>query len=328
MILITGGGTGGHLSIAKSLKEAFLELGTNAIYVGSTNGQDRKWFAQDNAWSARYFLQSEGVVNKKGFKKLLVLAQIAKQAQEAKEIIKRHQVKAVVSVGGYSAAPASFAAILNTTPLFIHEQNAVTGRLNALLKPFAKRFFCSFLPPYDPYPVSERFYTTRRIRKELRTLIFLGGSQGARQINDIALALAPRLHEKGISIIHQCGSRELQRVQEAYERLGIEADLFDFDANLAEKIAKADLAIARAGASTVWELAANALPALFVPYPYAAGDHQRKNALFLQERGGGALWSEKTDIFSLDLEAMSRKLAELFEPHGARKIAQEILNSI
>ncbi len=328
MILITGGGTGGHLAIAKSLKEAFLKQNIPVIYVGSTKGQDRAWFEKDPEWAARYFLQSEGVVNKKGFKKLFSLSSIAKETQKAKKILHKHNIKAVVSVGGYSAAPASFAAVLAKTPLFIHEQNAVVGRLNALLKPFAKRFFGSFFPPFDPYPVDNRYYRTRRIRKDLQTLIFLGGSQGAKQINDLAISLAPKLYKNGIRLIHQCGKRDFERVAKAYEKLGVEVELFDFDSNIVHKIAKADLAIARAGASTVWELAANALPAIFVPYPYAAGDHQRKNAVFIEKRGGAKLWSEEIDFFSLDLEAMSSTLTALFKPHGAEIIVREILESI
>lgn len=328
MILITGGGTGGHLAVAKSLKAAFLEQNIPVIYVGSTKGQDRAWFEDDPEWEAQYFLDSQGVVNKRGIQKLLSVAKIAKEAQEAKKILQKHNIKAVVSVGGYSAAPASIAAIFNKTPLFIHEQNAVAGRLNRLLKPFAKRFFCSFLPPFDPYPVAKEYYRTRRLRTKLQNLIFLGGSQGARQINDIALALAPKLHKKRIGIIHQCGKHDFKRVAKAYKKMGIEAELFDFDPNIAQKIRRADLAIARAGASTVWELAANGLPALFVPYPYAAGDHQRKNAQFIEQKGGARLWSEEINIFALHLESMSRSLMDLFEPEGAQKIATQILKAI
>ncbi|NPA65005.1 MAG: UDP-N-acetylglucosamine--N-acetylmuramyl-(pentapeptide) pyrophosphoryl-undecaprenol N-acetylglucosamine transferase [Epsilonproteobacteria bacterium] len=328
MILITGGGTGGHLSIARSLKEAFNELGEPVVYVGSTRGQDRSWFENESGFEATYFLQSGGVVDKKGIAKLSSLARIFEATLQARKILRRHRVKAVVSVGGYAAAPASFAAIVTRTPLFIHEQNAHTGRLNKVLRPFGRRFFCSFLPPYDPYPVNPSFYHKRRLRTKLQRVIFLGGSQGAAQINRIALQMAPSLANKGIRIIHQTGKREFHTVAAEYARLGIEAEIFPFHPDLASKMAQADLAISRAGASTVWELAANALPAIFVPYPHAAADHQRYNALFIQKRGGAELYEDGLDLWDLDLYAMSRALMELFEPEGAKKIAKEILRLI
>jgi len=328
MILITGGGTGGHLSIAKALKEAFVERGVRVVYVGSTSGQDRIWFEKDKDFEARYFLDSSGVVNKRGISKLSALANIAKESVKATSIIKKEKIKAVVSVGGYSAAPASFAALLQGIPLFVHEQNAHIGRLNRMLRPFSKRLFCSFLPPFDPYPLSEEFYRRKRIRKELETIIFLGGSQGARQINDLAISLAPGLKKRDIRIIHQCGREDFERVKKAYEKLGIEADLFAFSKEIAKKMSQADLAISRAGASTLWELCANALPALLLPYPYAANDHQRSNALFFHEKGGMQLYEEDMDLFSLPIQRMSETLYNLFEPYGERKIAKEILEAI
>ena len=252
---------------------------------------------------------------------------VAKNSIKATNILQKHEIDAVISVGGYSAAPASFAAILKKTPLFIHEQNAVKGKLNQILTPFAKRIFCSFAPPYDPYPVRSIFYRTRRIRKKLRTVIFLGGSQGAKEINDLALQWATKLQEKDIKIIHQTGKNDYERVKRAYEMMKIEADIFPFEPNIAEKIAQADLAISRSGASTLWELATNLLPAIFLPYPYAAADHQRFNALFLHNRNAGMLYDAQSieDIFELDLESISRNLLPLSRPEGAKKIVEEIL---
>ena len=326
-IAITGGGTGGHLSIAKSLKEAFLQKGIETLYIGSASGQDRSWFETDRDLLATYFFDTQGVVNKKGISKFHSLMKVAKNSIKATNILQKHEIDAVISVGGYSAAPASFAAILKKTPLFIHEQNAVKGKLNQILTPFAKRIFCSFAPPYDPYPVRSIFYRTRRIRKKLRTVIFLGGSQGAKEINDLALQWATKLQEKDIKIIHQTGKNDYERVKRAYEMMKIEADIFPFEPNIAEKIAQADLAISRSGASTLWELTTNLLPAIFLPYPYAAADHQRFNALFLQNRNAGMLYDAQSieDIFELDLESMSRNLLPLSRPEGAKKIVEEIL---
>ncbi len=331
-ILITGGGTGGHLKIAKVIKEELNKKGIKPIYVGSTKGADKEWFAQDEGFSEKYFLDSSGVVNKKGLGKINSLSNIIKLSFEAKKIIKKHNVKAIFSVGGYSAAPASFGAIFSNTPLFIHEQNAHIGSLNKILKPFSKKFFNTFLYN-DPYPVEDKFFERARIRKELKTIIFLGGSQGAVAINDFAMQIAPLLKQKNIKIIHQSGKRDFERVKNFYEKNSIEADVFDFDKNLIEKIEKADFAISRAGASTLFELAANQIPTLFVPYPYAAGDHQYHNAKFLADKNAALVIRQNKlkieildKILNLNLEEMSKNLKNVNKKEGAKYIADRILD--
>ena len=263
-IAITGGGTGGHLKIAKVIKEELNKRVIKPIYIGSTSGADKEWFENDSGFEEKYFLNSGGVVDKKGFKKIFSLGNIIKLSFQAKKILKSHNIKAVFSVGGYSAAPASFAAVLTNTPLFIHEQNAHIGSLNKFLKPFCKRFFSTFLYN-DPYPVDEIFFQTARVRKKLKTIIFLGGSQGAVAINDLAIRLAEFLQKNNINIIHQTGKRDYKRVKGFYEKNNIKADVFDFYPNLYEKIQKADFAVSRTVASTLLELAANQIPALFIP---------------------------------------------------------------
>ncbi|MRJ02525.1 MAG: UDP-N-acetylglucosamine--N-acetylmuramyl-(pentapeptide) pyrophosphoryl-undecaprenol N-acetylglucosamine transferase [Epsilonproteobacteria bacterium] len=325
MIALTGGGTGGHLAIVESLGEELSRRGIPMIFLGSERGQDREWFQNDRRFKATYFLASEGVVDKRGVGKVRSLMKIGALSLEAKRILEREGVKGVISVGGYSAAPGSFGALLAGIPLFIHEQNAHIGRLNRLLRPFCRRFFSSFFPPYDPYPVGEEFSRRQRIRERLSTILFLGGSQGAREINDLALKLAPELERKGIKIIHQTGYREFERVREGYRALGIEADLFPFTPEIVSKMVEADLAISRAGASTLWELAANALPALFLPYPYAAGDHQRKNAHFLVSKGAALFYTPTIRLEEIELKAMSQRLSSLFKPNGARHIIDEVL---
>jgi UDP-N-acetylglucosamine--N-acetylmuramyl-(pentapeptide) pyrophosphoryl-undecaprenol N-acetylglucosamine transferase len=284
--VVTGGGTGGHLAIAKALLEAIVSEGDEAVFIGSTTGQDRMWFEKGSAFAQTHFLNTTGVVNRRGFSKLAALLRVARTALQARRILRAYRPDAVISVGGFSAAPASFAAISLGLPFYIHEQNAVTGRLNRLLRRFARLFFSAYDPesPVKAYPVSRRLFETARVRTEIETVIFLGGSQGARAVNDFALAVAPVLRERGIGIIHQCGERDFERVKAAYAALGIEAELYGFTKELPALLVRSDLAVSRAGASTLWELAANGLPALYIPYPYAAGDHQYYNARFLSDR--------------------------------------------
>ncbi|WP_457560663.1 UDP-N-acetylglucosamine--N-acetylmuramyl-(pentapeptide) pyrophosphoryl-undecaprenol N-acetylglucosamine transferase [Caminibacter sp.] len=331
MIAVTGGGTGGHLKIAKVIMQELNKKGVKPIYIGSTKGADRAWFENEAGFSEKYFLNSSGVVNKKGLSKLSSLGNITKLSFEAKKILKKHNIKAVFSVGGYSAAPASFGAVFSNIPLFIHEQNAHIGTLNKLLKPFAKRFFNTFLYG-DPYPVEEVFFEKARIRKELKTIIFLGGSQGALQINNLAIEVAKELDKRGIKIIHQTGKRDFERIKKFYEQENIKADIFDFHPSLVEKIQQADFAVSRAGASTLFELAANRLPTLFIPYPYAAGDHQYHNAKFLADKKAGFVKREISQkeffelIENIKLEEISKNLATINQKNGAEYIIKEVLN--
>jgi len=335
MIALSGGGTGGHLSIVRALKNALNQKGIKPIYIGSSRGQDRAWFENESGFEQKYFLDSQGVVNKKGIKKLFALYEILKSASTCRGIFKKHKIKSIVSVGGYSAAPASFATIGSGVNLYIHEQNAAIGRLNRVFKPFAKEFFSSYEKnsKIKDYPVDISFFKAQKEITELKTIIFLGGSQGAKAINDLALNLSAELQKRGIKIIHQSGKNEFKKIKDFYKNNGISADVFDFSPNLIEKISKADFAISRAGASTLWELCAIGIPTLFIPYPYAAKDHQYHNAKALANKGLALLKRENDidtntimqEIFDVDLKKVSQGLKKEINPNGAMKIIESII---
>ena len=333
-IAITGGGTGGHLTIAKAIKEALNDQGMKPIFIGSTHGQDRTWFEEDEGFEAKYFFETSGVVNQKYLGKITSLAKIIKSAIACRTLFKKHKIDAVFSVGGYSAAPASFASVFFRKKLFIHEQNAVLGRLNKLLKSKSEGIFSSYLEesPVDSYPVREIYFKNARVRNEIKTIIFLGGSQGATAINSYAMKIAPILKEKKIKIIHQCGKRDEEKLKKFYQELDHEVNLFAFSTELEVKIKEADFAICRAGASTLWELAASGLPALYIPYPFAAADHQFYNADFLVQKGLSFVKRENElniddleMIFKSDFEKMSTTLKALVKPNGAKEIVDFIL---
>ncbi len=332
-ICISGGGTGGHLMIAQALLEAAKARGHRVIFIGSTSGQDMKYFEKGSLFDDVYFLPTSGVVNKKGFAKLASIFQTFKAFLHSIKLLKKHNIEAVYSVGGFSAAPASFGAIFLKKPLYIHEQNAVYGRLNRLLKPYAK----SFISAYDEasnikgYPLRDIFFQNQRVRKKINTIIFLGGSQGAVFINNLALKLAPTLGKKGINIIHQCGDGDFIRVKKEYEKLGINARVFGFSKSIIEQMSEADLAISRSGASTLWELCALGLPAFFVPYPHAASNHQFYNAKFIVDNALGwcEIQSEELEqkllsILDEDLEQKSKKLLSYSQAGVAAKMIAEV----
>lgn len=327
-IIMTGGGTGGHLAIIKAVKE---HLGDQKlVYVGSTKGQDKQWFADDEQFSHKHFFDTRGVVNQGVIGKIKSLLMMGKSTIEAISLIKKHKAQVVFSVGGFSAAPMAFAAKLTRTPLVIHEQNAALGSLNKLLQPYATNFVSSYIEqsPIKAYPIKDIFFQNAHIRKELKTIMFLGGSQGAKAINTLALEIAPALGKKGIKIIHQAGAKNIDEVQKAYKNLGIQAEVFGFTTKLADYMNQSDFAIARAGASTLWELSASAIPTLYIPYPYAASDHQYHNAKFLVEKN--LAWIMREDeidndavlaLLDEDLESVSQGLMDIVEKNGSQKIA-------
>jgi len=327
-IITTGGGTGGHLAIIKAVKE---HINKDLIYIGSTKGQDREWFENDNSFKNRYFLDSQGVMDKGKIGKIFALVNIAKQVLEARKILKKENAKVVFSVGGYSAAPASIAAISLRIPLVIHEQNAYIGNLNRILKPFAKAFISSYEENSieKSYPISDIYFKNARVRNGVKKVLIVGGSQGSVALNKFALELAPHLDKKGIKIYHQAGVKNVDSVKEEYKKLGIDAEVFGFTKELPKIIADSDFAISRAGASTLWELVANGLPTLFVPYPYAANDHQYYNAKFLVDNNLAWLKREDEldinfvlDLIEKDLSEVSQELTKQIEPDGAKRIAK------
>ena len=331
-LCITGGGTGGHLMVAQALVESAVQEGHEVIFIGSTSGQDKKYFESYGSFLHTYFLDTTGVVNKRGVAKFKALFGMLRAFLKSREIVKKYNIEAVYSVGGFSAAPASFGAISAGIPLFIHEQNAIAGKLNSILKPFSKRFISAYdkNSPIKGYPVKDEFFASARVREKIKSIIFLGGSQGAKAINDLALSVAKELDSLGIKIIHQAGESDFERVKKEYEALNVEVELYAFTKEISKLMSKADLAVSRAGASTLWELCANALPAFFVPFPYAASDHQYYNARFIVDNNLGWCQRESEDLKSKllfvldeDLQSKSSSLLEYSSRDVARKMIQD-----
>lgn len=343
MYAITGGGTGGHLAIAKAIATTLKEKKRPVIYIGSQNGQDRSWFEFDKTFDAVYFLNTTGVVNKKGtgYYNALLLQIMA--LFEVYRIFKKHNIRSVISVGGFSAGPASIGSILFFKKLFIHEQNAIMGKLNQKLSSFAKIVFSSFDSKkknfmLTPYPVRQEFFLERYTRTQVKTILFLGGSQGAVAINDFAISIAPELLLRGYQIIHQCGSKDLQRVRQEYIKMEIlnKIKLFDFDSNLLKYMTQSDLCLGRAGASSVWELAANGLPCIYIPYPHAANNHQYHNARYFEIKNLGVSieqsclnqqnFLEALEEISEKISTISQGLQNSIQKNGANQIVEKIIS--
>ncbi len=336
-VVITGGGTGGHLKVADAFIDEYVKRGFNVIFIGSSNGQDKQWFENDNRLKDKYFLDTRGVVNKNFMGKIFSLLNILKKTYMCLKIYSKYNIKTVISVGGFSAAAATFASIFKPScKLFIHEQNSRMGKLNQVTSRFASQVFSSFTSDslVKDYPVLDVFFDKARVRENIKTIAFFGGSQGAVAINDFALKIAPKLNEMGIKIIHQAGKNDYLRVKEEYEKLNIEVDIFDFSKDIPNKMKEADFAISRAGASTLWELCANGLPSFFIPYKFAASNHQYYNAKDLKDKGLCFLQKEdelEEEVFfeaiKSDIKSISEKLKDSIKPNAVSLIVDVITKS-
>ncbi|MEA3289932.1 MAG: undecaprenyldiphospho-muramoylpentapeptide beta-N-acetylglucosaminyltransferase [Campylobacterota bacterium] len=332
-IIVTGGGTGGHLSVARSFIDEFYKRGYRIIYIGSLKGQDRQWFENEPKLYKKYFFDTRGVVDQNLLGKFKSLYKILKAVVDSIGVIVKYKVSKIVSVGGFSAAAASFAAILTRKDFYIHEQNSVMGKLNKLTAKGAKEVFSSYdeSSKVKDYPINQIFFEHTRIRESVKTVIFLGGSQGADAINKFALKVATALDKMNINIIHQTGKNSFKDIKEQYAELGIKADVFDFSKEILSKMDKADFAVSRAGASTLWELTALGIPTLYVPFPYAAADHQYYNAKYLIDNGLCFLKREDEltqeyliEAINSDIGSISKMLSESIQKNGIEKIVDMI----
>ena len=220
---------------------------------------------------------------------------------EARQLVRRVAPRAVLSIGGYAAGPVSLSARLQGKPLALLEPNSVIGLANRLIAPVVHRAYTAFEGAERHFaakavrrmgvPIRQGFDPVAygRVASVLRVLV-LGGSQGARRLNE-SVPEALSLAKTPVRVVHQCGRADVDAVRARYQDLGAAkvAEVTPFIEDMPAAIRDADLVIARSGASAVSEICAVGRPSLLVPYPYAAGDHQRVNAEELA-RAGASVW--------------------------------------
>ena len=293
---IAGGGTGGHVTPALALGEEIARQGEPVLFVGSERGLEAKLVPAAGFELAK--LAALPLAGRALPARIGALAALARASAAAVGLLRRHRIDVVISVGGYAAAPAAAAALALRLPLALVEPNAVPGRTNRWMARFARRVFTAFdaaRPAFERAGAAGRVETTgaplrrglvetferageRRLPTPPFRLLVVGASQGARQLNDAVIEALPGLAPARFEVFHQTGAADRERVAEAYARAGFRAEVVDFEPDLPRRYLWADIALCRAGALTVAELALAGLPALLVPYPHAADDHQRANA--------------------------------------------------
>src|SRR6266404_4628947 len=298
--MIAGGGTGGHLFPGIAVAEAARRRDPDGaiLFVGSERGLEARVVP-----SAGFVLEALPTTPLRGRgarDRVRAIAGLAAGVGRARGVIRRFAPDAIVGLGGYASAPAVIAGRLAATPIVLLEQNARPGLTTRLLARFADRVCVSFPESAAAFAAGKAVVTGNPVRwraadgavasssvaspettaggRGLALLIF-GGSAGARTLNLAGPALAAALADvPGLSIVHQTGAEAEASVRAAYAAVGIRADVRPFIADMGAAYAAADVVVCRAGATTIAELAALGKPAILVPYPYAADDHQRANA--------------------------------------------------
>jgi UDP-N-acetylglucosamine--N-acetylmuramyl-(pentapeptide) pyrophosphoryl-undecaprenol N-acetylglucosamine transferase len=265
-------------------------------------------------------------------------------------ILAQAQADLVVAVGGYAAGPVAVAAWMKGIPVALCEQNTVPGVTNRMLFPIAKRIYLSFentRGKIDPLkkrvtgnPIRQQILAASRLEaKEKNTfaVLVVGGSQGAHAINLAVIDALPHLGQgRKFHLAHQTGAEDQAQVADAYAKAGMDAEVKAFFHDMASRYSRADLVVCRAGATTVAELTALGKPALFIPYPFAADNHQEHNARALADQGAAQMVLER-DLTGLDLArrlnalagapdvlaAMASKSRMLGKPDAARSIVDD-----
>ncbi len=357
-VIISGGGTGGHIypaiAIANELKR--LDPATNILFVGAEGKME-----MEKVPRAGYRIEGLPVV---GIRRELTLANLAfplklgRSLLRARAIVRNFKPDVAVGVGGYASGPTLLAAALASVPILIQEQNSFAGLTNKVLARWAKRI-CVAYPGMDAFfPASKIRLTGNPVRSDIQqadqqidagrvqfglqatvpTLLIIGGSQGARTLNESIEAGLPHLREAGIQVIWQTGTGFIDRARKAVQEAGaalVQPHEFIYDMDKAYAVA--DAVVSRAGALSVSELCLVGRPAILVPLPTAAEDHQTHNAMALVNRNAALLINDRDARQTLVAEALrlladsgqreslSTQIRQLAFPTAAVDIAQEVI---
>ncbi len=326
-ILLTTGGTGGHVFPAEAVAAELLRRGFALALITDRRGQG---YGGTLGGLPTHRISAGGIAGRRLAARLRAMAELAVGFLQARALLGRLRPAAVVGFGGYASLPAMLAATSAGIPTALHEQNAVLGRANRLLAPRVGRIATSFarvahlqaawqprvvqtgMPVRAPILAArERAYAPPEPGGTVRLLVF-GGSQGARVLSEVVPSALARLGAalRGrLAVSQQCRPEDLEGVRAVYAEARIAAELAPFFDDVPDRLAVCHLVIARAGASTVAELTAVGRPAILVPFPHAIDDHQTANARAVDEAGAG--WLIPQTAFTPD--ALAARLASLLD---------------
>jgi len=342
-VILAGGGTGGHvipaLAIAQELRKQFA---AELLFIGTSRGIENRLVP-----SAGFPLRLVAVGALKNVSwavRLKTLFDLPRAVWAAGSILSEFRPDVVIGVGGYASGPAMLAAVLRRIPTLIFEPNVVPGFANRVVAQFVSvaavhfeetgRYFRRSV--VTGVPVREAFFHGGN---ELLTptLLVFGGSQGAHAVNQTLIQAAPELLERipQLHIVHQTGEADYNDAKAAYANLSNRVEVYRFIDDMPAFFSRANLLVCRSGASTVAEVTAAGKPAIFVPFPRAADDHQKRNAEALQTAGAAVLLEQSqltresliasvSSLLSdqLRLRAMGEAARTMSHPNAAREIAE------
>ena len=358
-VIISGGGTGGHIFPAVSIANAIKGIDPEAdiVFVGAEGRMEMQ--RVPDAGYPIIGLPIEGFDRKNPFRNIRVLWKILKCQLKARNIIRDFKPQVVVGVGGYASGPTLKTAGQMGIPTLIQEQNSYAGVTNKLLAKSASKICVAYEGMERFFPADKIILTGNPVRQQLLnttitheqavmqfglnptlpTILIIGGSLGARTINESVLAALDDIRQSGIQIIWQTGKFYSQHIAEELAKHSKIANLYvsDFISNMDVAYAAADLVISRAGASSISELCMLGKPCILVPSPNVAEDHQTKNALALVHRDA-ALMVKDADapqqLIKLAMEvvrdtqqltSLSSHIKKMALPDSANIIAQEVI---
>ena len=315
--ILAGGGTGGHvipaLAIAQELKNQYQ---AELLFIGTARGIENRLVP---VAGFPLKLIEVGTLNRVSWKtRLKTFSGLPGAVFKARRMLKEFRPDVVIGVGGYASGPAMLAAVLGRIPTVAFEPNVVPGFANRVVARWVSAAAVHFEETAKYFknakvtgvPVRHAFFEVAAKNAGCPTLLVFGGSQGAQAINRVMIESVPNLLERipGIHIIHQTGERDYDAAQVAYASLDGAAEAHRFIDNMPAYFAQADLIVCRSGASTVAEIAAAGKAAVFVPFPRAADDHQKRNAEALARAGAAVMLEE----INLDRESLVNTVAGLF----------------
>jgi len=344
-VLIAGGGTGGHLFPGIAIAEAFRD--SEILFVGTGNPMEVSTLSKKGF--DHMGIVAEGFKGRGLWRQIRSLFKIPFGVWQALRVIWRFDPDIIIGLGAYASGPVALAARLTGKKIVIHEQNILPGLTNRILGRFADRIFISFPDNLGIFRSSRTVITGNPVRRELLahkldgkangqfTVLVLGGSQGAHAVNCAVVETLDRLKKPAeITFIHQTGTKDAAWVSDAYERRDIKATVETFFVDMAGPYSSADLVICRAGATTVSELMALGKPAIFIPFPFAANNHQELNARYVADAGGaevilekdlnGAVLADRLDHYAShpeSLQDMAKRILSLARPDAADVIVEE-----
>jgi UDP-N-acetylglucosamine--N-acetylmuramyl-(pentapeptide) pyrophosphoryl-undecaprenol N-acetylglucosamine transferase len=341
--ILAGGGTGGHvipaLAIANQLKQSY---NAEVLFIGTARGIENRLVP-----AAGYPLQLVRVGALKNVSlmtRLKTSQDLPRALFQAGRMLSEFAPDVVIGVGGYASGPAMLSAVMKHIPTLAFEPNVVPGFANRIVAKFVSGAAVHFEETAKYFrraevtgvPVRQAFFDIPPKQRGTPTVLVFGGSQGAHAINEAVFRCLPVLRREapGIHIIHQTGERDYNDALAAYNAQGEDAEVSKFIEDMPAAFARADLVVCRSGASTVAEIAAAGKPAVFVPYPRAADDHQRINAEALARHGAAVVveesklegvWLAETIAALLQdanrLGQMSNAARALAHPNAAKDIA-------